>query len=377
MPDNPARFSQRALDVRRRDRRIRILVILLWSAAACLPLIHFSPSEFVVLAVIAIPMFGWAIPPLIFAFLLTIARPKPVCLFLRRFGPHEHTEAVRDAFRRELGKRYRLVTLDDSVFVPLRLPARETALSGTAFAMTLLASVGLFAATLIYFAMQFQPTITGWYGLVMVQGMLTFGAPALMLTSWVCGVSIIFFVVHTIRTSRRSRAVVRETDDIAHLASDVARLRKRTRRSLLAAPRSVVVTVRDSLWQPTVDSLISGSDAVIIDTTEMTENIRWEIERVEAHSPEKLVRIACGQSSDAGFAYEIPRSPADRKTLAQNLDAVLANAAVAGHTTSPRTRVTFRDVARFVFAYGSATVIATILVDLAWKAFFAWLKTLP
>jgi hypothetical protein len=377
MSANPAPFSQRALDVRRRERRMRTIVILLWSAAVCSPLAHFSPTEVVIFVAVVLPMWGWALPPLIFAFLLTIARPKPVCLFLRRFGPHEHTEAMRDAFRRELGKRYRLVTLDDSVFVPLRLPGRETALSGTAFAMTLLASVGLFAAALLYFAMQFQPTITGWPGLVMVQGMLMFGLPVLIFTSWVCGVSLAFFVVHAMRTSRRSRAVVREEDDIARLASDVARMRKRTRRSLLAAPRSIVVTVRDSLWQATVDSLIGGSDAVIIDTTEMTENIQWEIARVEAQSPEKLIRIACRPSSDAEFAYAIPRSRADRKTLARNLDAVIANAAAAGgRTTPPKTRVTFRDVARFVFAYGSATVIATLIGWGGWEGLFAWIRTL-
>jgi hypothetical protein len=74
------------------------------------------------------------------------------------------------------------------------------------------------------------------------------------------------------KAEREKTATISNASDVGYTASELSR-----RGSQTFAPRLVVVRVASSIWHQTVSALASVSVATIVDLSEPTENLMWEI----------------------------------------------------------------------------------------------------
>jgi len=220
---------------------------------------------------------------------------RRLVLFLRRFGFVPATHVLSFAVAEAAGRRWRLVTLDDLrvVAVGVRKGARWTAAS--AGVIGLAAIVGgvlwIFAGPLDRFfsdtVQQATPetdnpvdaigaalgaalvaaAVVGFFLAVVVIAMAFFGATTLFALS----------SYRTVRKAERSKArEIRTEQDIERTVRSVSRGARRT-----LGARLVVVRVASGIWKPTVTALANSSAAIVIDVSEPTQNLLWEITTIK------------------------------------------------------------------------------------------------
>jgi hypothetical protein len=71
-------------------------------------------------------------------------------------------------------------------------------------------------------------------------------------------------------------AIVQHPPDISRIATEVSRRSQR-----IFAPRIVVIRVHSLLWPGTVTALAGRAAGVIVDVSDPTENVLWELEEME------------------------------------------------------------------------------------------------
>lgn len=229
---------------------------------------------------------------------------RRLVLFLRRFGFDDSSHALTHAVETALGRRWRVVTLDDARLAPVGVkrsvrwslrwgrwlallavgaglvlacfwalgPGPDTFVSGVfdqevarsraegepglfgLASATCLAAIGVFSVLLIF--------------LVMLLGLAIGGAGTLL--AWAS-------------SRMAARADASRTDEIRTEGQVEAFSRRVTRRSrLLFAPRLVSVRVATPQWRRTVRVLAASAAAILIDLSEPTDNLLWEVETLDA-----------------------------------------------------------------------------------------------
>jgi len=256
---------------------------------------------------------------------------RSMVLFLRRFGYRGSMEAVTFAVVRTIGDRWRLVTLDDEAIAPVGVApvsrfvfGAGTRLSGLALALgrVILTSfrwtvtgavvvlglqlaqihlysnwnralrdgtldaymsvvisllegripVSLFAPTLTgAFAVLATTVAIGLIGLFVVLGALVLALPLSPL---------LLMASSSAEALRKAEAAktraVRHLKDMEAAVVAVAEQGRQT-----FAPRLVVLRVATAVWQESVTALARVTSASIIDISEPTEHLLWELETLE------------------------------------------------------------------------------------------------
>lgn len=232
---------------------------------------------------------------------------RRLVLFLRRFGLAEATEAVTVAVTTAMGRSWRVVTLDDDEISPVGVPtSTRRSLATTAVVGIAVLGVGLVwfvasggidglldAALTDAIDQAVTPTerpagpqqaleslITGVFTALVV-GMAV-GAVVMMLIL-VALVAMAFFGVsglfmaNAYRTARRAehgkRAVVTDGEEIAAIADDLSH-----RSGGIFRSRLTVLTVAHPVWRDAVRALAAVVPVVLIDISQPTENLLWEVE---------------------------------------------------------------------------------------------------
>lgn len=244
-------------------------------------------------------------------------------LYLRRFRDDASMAAVTGAARRSLGDAWRIVSLDDAQLAPVALSGTTTALftAGRTAArvprvlalvwqrgMQLAFAAGLVSGFLLYrgggweallapldldamdgFPLVPQPAAPlGWDAptvfyasvtLVFLLGQATIVALVVML-----GVLALMPLVVAVGSwsdaEKWARAHVRLRADTLEQVDAAASTLAQTRTRVLA-PRLVVVTVAAPIWQETVRRLVNRADACLVDVSEPSENVFWELEHLD------------------------------------------------------------------------------------------------
>jgi len=80
----------------------------------------------------------------------------------------------------------------------------------------------------------------------------------------------------SVREAERSSRAAIETAE--HLRTVTRSILRKARK--IISPRLVVVTVATDLWQPAVQQLAARASMILIDVSERTENLLWEIQNV-------------------------------------------------------------------------------------------------
>lgn len=226
---------------------------------------------------------------------------RRLVLFLRRFGYQSASKALTFAVSSAFGRRWRLVTLDDA----------EIASVGVSGGKRRMAQIGrwvfliiLFVAVLYLIAWfagdkpdriveeifdnmvnssrdrgdNVLTTIIGAFIGTLVVGILVLSVALTLMLLWVSlAASVTLFSWNTWREVHKaegSKALV--LTDRNRIESTLAQVARRAKR--IFAPRLTVLRVSGAFWRQVVRRLATSADAVVVDISEPSENLLWEIE---------------------------------------------------------------------------------------------------
>jgi hypothetical protein len=309
-----------------------------------------------------------------YAVVAAASRRKALVVYLRRFGRSEANAAVETALRKKLDARYRIITLDDGQFVPLHMLARSGLVMGTPTALGC-GFLSLVAIVTYVALLRFAPTITGgiWLGILMSTAImlpLVVGVLALALA-----LSIIA-VIHALRLRRRRTLIVESPDDLAAVATIVARLKSWWRRPSLADVHSMTIKTADTIWQPTVQRFLAMADLILFDVSERTSNLEWELERVHEACPDRVVSIVGNRETETGDAVSYANAgrrarATFQRSLRGRLDSLLGSVGRRSIAAERRKRAMPRMPLIYLLIVASCDAAAI----LAWPAIFRFLQS--
>ncbi len=209
-------------------------------------------------------------PPLVVAGWLLAAGRKDLVLFLRRFGNEALNDAVRDLVQTVLRQRARLVTLDDSVFVPLGPRWRGLAASLMPSAIVL----GGIALSYAGFAKVARSELEDETPFGAALALIQLG---IVFVGVVAGVVVVWLFVAAVRAHIVGRMAVSDDASLARALRRLRKLRSWARAPSIAAPMATVVSVSDAEWQTAVASMVRLCDVTLTDISQPSESIRWEL----------------------------------------------------------------------------------------------------
>ncbi|MEA5405580.1 hypothetical protein VB776_21750 [Arcicella sp. DC2W] len=204
---------------------------------------------------------------LVLAFCLS-ADKKNVVLYLRKF--RLNTNVISPDNKGGLGKKIRIVTLQDESF-----PSMSSTRKDKLFAYVITFIIFISAILIIYYLeiVSIPVVSEGNSHLIVV---IAFIIGYIM---WLCITLLIFILFYIIVHNKNKVIQITKTQDIKIASSKVASLNFFIKRLSLLGTRSTIVETQNYLWQETVSSLISECDVAIIDITQLTDNITWEIKK--------------------------------------------------------------------------------------------------
>jgi hypothetical protein len=315
-----------------------------------------------------------------------VRRNRTLILFLRRFGYDDAQSAVTFAVLRTIGSTWRVVTLDDAEMAPIGVadaprvlfragqvaskyvltiaqfvglrtfpflviamwgivalglmgPALEFARTGTT---TPDAWIGAIDPYLTILASVFErrlpldfvgPTLPGVFALLAIAAALSFATllvtMAALLLAFPLSTVLLFLSssASSVQEAERSKSVaVSSVIGIQQAARAIA-LRSRK----VFGPRLVVLRVESHLWQHAVSELASLSSLPLIDISETTENVLWELEELTKRFGDRCVII--GQYDRLTAPTESPQGALSASPVQRRLADLLRDREVLAYTT--------------------------------------------
>ena len=327
---------------------------------------------------------SWAISMAIVAVALKsglwlVRRDRGMALFLRRFRYDDATRAVSFAVNTKIGSRWRLVTLDDAAIAPIGPSAaakRLFSVGGVAWkrfsSLAMMLGARLFPAIVIiaWLVVALEVfTAPSWHDfldngtaeryarvlMVVVDGrppitdiaptllgifalLVTIGAGAFLIMG-VTGVAALFAVplagviaflsssARALDAAERAKTIdVRDIGELDRVANDITIGQRK-----VLIPRLTVLRVSSAIWQLAVQRIAASARLVVIDVSEATENVLWEIAELQRAfgarcvligQHDRLRQLAAVQHSADGSLHERFLSALNGRTvLAYTTDA--------------------------------------------------------
>jgi hypothetical protein len=316
-----------------------------------------------------------------------VRKGRTLVLFLRRFRYDEAQNAVTFAVNSTIGRTFRVVTLDDAEIAPVGVPTGtrwlfslvRTASGLVTIAVVLLlrvvpaAQLGLWIVVALDLAQSriwerarnmnawmavldpyvkiiattfdgtlpiesIGPTLPGVFALlaVVLAGIVIGLGTALMAAplAWVIGAVVLFFASFpadaVLAAEQGKTREIRNEGDIGIAASAVTEKGRR-----VFGPRLVVLRVASSVWRQTVSRFASVSSVVLIDVSDPTEHLVWEIEELTQRSRAKCVFICQRERAEQVIAGSLEGPYDDQVARLLELEEILA------YTTDRRGRRRF------------------------------------
>jgi hypothetical protein len=307
---------------------------------------------------------------------------RSLVLFLRRFGYDDATHAVTYAVTRTIGGSWRLVTLDDAETAPVGVPAGTRRLFRVgraifsaaiwlghlkAFPVAVWSLIAILAIDLALAALKagsfdaipwvevidrynpvlnafgegrlpwdaVAPTLPGAFAaaaivlaLLLIALLVTFVA-ALM--AFPLGGVLAFVAASNaaVRTAEKSHSF--QIRNAPHIEAAVTAIGANSRK--VFAPRLTVLRVTSGVWPQAVTRLASLSSMVLIDVSEPTENVLWEIDTLAPALGPRCVLI--GHHERVAWLAS-PAGAAASDTYGERLSRALEGHEVLAYTTDPK-----------------------------------------
>jgi hypothetical protein len=318
-----------------------------------------------------------------------LRRNRTLVLFLRRFGHDDAQSAVTFAVMRTIGSSWRVVTLDDAEMVPIGVhagtrhafragefatkqllgigqllgvrlfpyliltmwgvlalgmaaPAIEYARTGTTTPEPWIAAIdpyleiitSVFEGRLPIGAV--APTLPGLFAVVVTAAAISFavmGATVVVLMLAVPLSTTLFFLsasADSVREAESAKTVaVTSLTEIRHAADAIAR---RSRK--VFGPRLVVIRVASRVWQQAVTELAARASLPLIDISEPTENVLWELESLIGRFGDACVVI--GQYERVAVLAGVESGDRALSAVERRMATLLDDREVLAYTTDPK-----------------------------------------
>jgi hypothetical protein len=305
---------------------------------------------------------------------------RRLVLLLRRFGYVDATRVATFAAAQTIGRSWRLVTLDDASVAALGVPTRTRRLvvggglvrQGVMVAPLFVAYTGMYtlAAPCVILLLAFlqaemldldlgdafEP-----YGRVLgsvlaghipfdaigsnLVGAFAVAATLTMFTAWAMIASFAALLATIVLSGPFSlfgfasdavqaadKLTTRRVDNAAEIDRVAGEIAAESRK--IFAPRLVVLHVASEVWRQTVRRLASAGSLTIIDVSEPTENLLWEIQELTERSGPRCVFV--GQSDRvSGLTVSSGNAPPSG-TLNERLLSLLDGREVLAYMTNRR-----------------------------------------
>ncbi|MEM7275393.1 MAG: hypothetical protein AAF547_20125 [Actinomycetota bacterium] len=234
-----------------------------------------------------------------------------VVLFLRKFGYDEAKDVVSHAAAQALGRRWRLVTLDDLDTTPVGSGTRVRAglRVGRLVLVVIVAALGYLV--FLFFADGLENAISsasdqaaddadnpvaGLIGAViagLIVGVIVglVGMVFMLAVAVFGSLGLFAFVAHrSLRKAERDQlTVVQTTEQVRHLLRQV-----QARRNRFFSPRIAVVRSANAVWRDAVLGLADIADVVLVDVSDPTESLLWELDQLFRRPDLDVVPIGSG-----------------------------------------------------------------------------------
>ena len=290
-----------------------------------------------------------------------IGRSRRLVLLLRRFGYTEATQALTFAALRTIGRSWRLVTLDDAAVAPVGVSegTAKVAAIGDFGSKWIQRTLGLFnaiamnafrlgvagmGAVIGYTVLHHRSVLTmvshalqGHHSnphspaaIFAICFYVTMGAAAAvgLLAFAMLAATLLFQPWHlfssALREAERAKVTTVVNIPAAHRAAHALRGQARQ----IFSPRLMVLQVDNAVWRPTVTTIADVASIVVIDVSEPTENLLWEISEVERDPETACVLVG---NADRLRALESSEKPLERRLVT-----LLDGQTVLGYETSDR-----------------------------------------
>jgi hypothetical protein len=315
-----------------------------------------------------------------------LRRNRTLILLLRRFGHDDAQSAVTFAVLQTIGAFWRVVTLDDAEMTPIGVPATTRRLFRVGhFTSTYVLAIGYFlglrmfpililslwavvaiasAGPAIEYAQtgttrweawarllepyfttltsvfewrlpfaEVGPTLHGLFALLIIAAAISFATLAVTTAALILALpfsTVLFFLSSTadaVREAERSKTVtVTSATEVQQAALAIVR-----RSRQVSGPRLVVLRVASNVWQHAVRQLVSVCSVTLIDISDPTENVLWELEELITRRNSKHVFVA-----HHARAVALASSDAGLTSVERRLAALLAGREVLAYTTDRR-----------------------------------------
>jgi len=302
---------------------------------------------------------------------------RGVVLFLRRFGYQGSMQVVTFAVAHTIGSTWRLVTLDDAAIAPVGVDSstrlafgigerlvRIATAAGKGVIATMKWSVGAMWGVValqalavapdwrrlltdgtadryvkIYASIMerripwayFEPSLSGAFAILGTAAALAFVGLLILMAALVALFplfGIVVFASSSADALKKAEGEKKQTLlELRRVPSMVASISERSHQTFAA--RLVVVTVATQIWQETVSAFASMATASIIDISDPTENLLWELTELERRCAGRFILIG-EHARIAAWADGI--SP-DEHPLSARLTELLGDRDVLAYTT--------------------------------------------
>jgi WD40 repeat protein len=235
---------------------------------------------------------------LVLAGIMLVSGRKRTILFLRRFGDRVLSERIRSSLEASLRWHYRLVALDDSTLPPIGVASRQfrraVVLVACVAGCVMLALGGLVLWLSAGGQGDGDSPFDAWLGAAAVVLLIPIGVISLL------ALPFIYFARRRVRRAAHARV---DRQRAVESAARRVRRQKRWVNSLsLAAPQALILDTSDDFWQPTVLALLPVVDVAVIDLSDPTENIEWEVQQIVNQCADKFIVVAEREALQSLFA---------------------------------------------------------------------------
>ena len=302
-------------------------------------------------------------------------------LFLRRFGYRGSMQVVTFAVANTIGSSWRLVTLDDAAIAPVGVETSSRFVFGAGERLSRLAIAtgkgiltgfqyvtgGIWIVVAIQVAVAwpnwrhlltngtadtyakifrmlmelkvpvqyFGPTLPGAFAILGTAaafgfiGLMIVFAVTLALLPLLGVVVLASSSADALRKAESSKTEV--ITDEWHVRGVVAEVARRGRETF--APRLVVLRVASTAWQQTVSALASVTAVSIVDISELTENIAWELDELQRLGPGRCILIGEQVRIERWTSEQAPLAPG---SLDAHVARLLDGRDVIAYTIDPK-----------------------------------------
>lgn len=271
-----------------------------------------------------------------YAVLVLVTPRKPLVLYLRKFGLSSANSAISDAVHRDLGSRYRLVTLDDSRFLPIDVEASVRHAVRLPLPVVVLTILVIVAAIIVYGISLwglYSISLDGIGGLglaIAAAGLLILVELLVPFSGFVLAFASI--MQHFRRVRRHGKSSIANTSDLSQQKERWLLVGSRALSPGFMAPRAAVVTTADDVWQPTVQAGIAASSAAIMDVSHPSENVLWELEQILSSSAPPVAFIA----EETALRTWIRAASADPNPTITRFHHLLKDRTILAYQAAPR-----------------------------------------